>query len=42
MLNYKVECTFVKSPLNGDDIHEIRVELKQVLQDGAGDDYKEE
>ena len=42
MLNYKVECTFVKSPLKGDDIHEIKVELKQVLQDGAGDDYKEE
>ena len=42
MLNYKVECTFVKSPLRGDDIHEIKVDLKQVLQDGAGDDYKEE
>ena len=42
MLNYKVECTFVKSPLRGDDTHEIKVDLKQVLQDGAGDDYKEE
>ena len=42
MLNYKVECRFVKSPLRGDDIHEIKVELKQVLFDGAGDDYKEE
>mmetsp|Transcript_15356 Transcript_15356/g.24089 ORF Transcript_15356/g.24089 Transcript_15356/m.24089 type:complete len:189 (-) Transcript_15356:86-652(-) len=42
MLNYKVDCTFLKSPLKGDEIHEIKVELKQVLQDGAGDDYKEE
>lgn len=42
MLNYKVECLFTKSPLKGDDIHEIRVDLKQVLYDGAGDDYKEE
>ena len=42
MLNYKVECTFVKSPLRGDETHEIKVDLKQVLQDGAGDDYKEE
>ena len=42
MLNYKVECSFKKSPLKGDDIHEIMVALKQVLQDGAGDDYKEE
>jgi trafficking protein particle complex subunit 3 len=42
MLNYKVECAFLKSPLKGDDIHEIKVDLKQVLADGAGDDYKEE
>jgi hypothetical protein len=42
MLNYKVDCQFVKSPLRGDDIHEIKVELKQVLMDGAGEDYQEE
>lgn len=42
MLNYKVDCQFVKSPLKGDDIHEIKVDVKQVLADGAGDDYKEE
>lgn len=42
MLNYKVECTFVQSPLRGHDIHEIKVDLVQVLQDGAGDDYHEE
>mmetsp|Transcript_5366 Transcript_5366/g.14516 ORF Transcript_5366/g.14516 Transcript_5366/m.14516 type:complete len:187 (-) Transcript_5366:962-1522(-) len=42
MLNYKVDCTFVKSPLRGDDVHEIRVDLKQVVAAGAGDDYKDE
>lgn len=42
MLNYKVECTQTKSTLRGDEVDEIKVELKQVLQDGAGDDYKEE
>ena len=42
MLNYKVECTLVKNTLKGDDVDEIKVDLKQMLQDGAGDDYKEE
>eukprot|EP00934_Nitzschia_sp_Nitz4_P003404 Nitzschia sp. Nitz4//scaffold160_size51814//31136//31798//NITZ4_006914-RA/size51814-processed-gene-0.54-mRNA-1//1//CDS//3329537857//3394//frame0 len=42
MLQYKVQCTFVQSPLRGDETHEIRVELLQVLQDGAGEDYHEE
>ena len=42
MLNYKVECTFIKSLLKGDDIHEIKVDLKQVMADGAGEDYQEE
>jgi hypothetical protein len=37
-----VDCQFVKSPLRGDDIHEIKVDLKQVLMDGAGEDYQEE
>lgn len=42
MLNYKVTCTFAQSPLKGNEIHEIKVDLHQILQDGAGDDYKEE
>jgi hypothetical protein len=28
--------------LQGDEVNEIRVELKEILSDGAGDDYKEE
>ncbi|VEU34448.1 unnamed protein product [Pseudo-nitzschia multistriata] len=42
MLNYKVDCTLVKSTLKGDDVDEIKVDLKSVMQDGAGDDYHEE
>lgn len=41
-VNLKVNCTFVKDMLKGDDVNEIKVELKEVLMDGAGDDYKEE
>ena len=42
MLNYKVDCSLVKSTLRGDDVDEIKVDLKSVLQDGAGEDYHEE
>lgn len=41
-VNLKVDCKFVKDVLKGDDTNEIVVYLKEVLQDGAGDDYKEE
>jgi hypothetical protein len=41
-VNLKVKCTFVKDQLQGDETNEIHVQLEQVLQDGAGDDYKEE
>jgi len=41
-VNLKVDCTFLRDVLRGDEVNEIRVELKEVLVDGAGDDYKEE
>jgi hypothetical protein len=41
-VNIKVTCTFVKDVLKGDDVNEIRVEVKEILTDGAGDDYKDE
>ena len=41
-VNLKVECNIVRDTLKGDDVNEIRVELKEVIADGAGDDYKEE
>mmetsp|Transcript_15707 Transcript_15707/g.26822 ORF Transcript_15707/g.26822 Transcript_15707/m.26822 type:complete len:204 (+) Transcript_15707:118-729(+) len=41
-VNLKVECNIVRDTLKGDEMNEIRVELKEVLADGAGDDYKEE
>lgn len=41
-VNLKVDCSIVRDTLKGDELNEIRVELKEVLSDGAGDDYKEE
>ncbi len=41
-VNMKVECDFVRDVLKGHDATEIRVELKEVLADGAGEDYHEE
>ena len=41
-VNLKVECSIVRDTLKGGELNEIRVELKEVLADGAGDDYKEE
>ena len=41
-VNLKVECRFVRDALRGDEVNEIRVELKEVLTDGAGEDYQEE
>ena len=41
-VNMKVECDFVRDVLKGDEATEIRVELKEVLADGAGEDYHEE
>ena len=32
----------MRDTLKGDELNEIRVELKEVISDGAGDDYKEE
>ena len=41
-VNMKVTCNFVRDVLRGDDVNEIRVELKEILTEGAGEDYKEE
>jgi hypothetical protein len=38
----RVECRFIKDALNGDDATEIRVNLKEVLSDAAGRDYRDE
>jgi hypothetical protein len=42
MLQYDTECKMVQSQLKGDETNEIVVQLNQVLQDGAGEDYQEE
>mmetsp|Transcript_15801 Transcript_15801/g.23121 ORF Transcript_15801/g.23121 Transcript_15801/m.23121 type:complete len:197 (-) Transcript_15801:896-1486(-) len=41
-VNMKVECDFVRDVLKGDDVNEISVILKEVMADGAGEDYHEE
>lgn len=42
MLQYDVNCRMVQSQLKGHETNEIVVDLKQVLQEGAGEDYHEE
>jgi trafficking protein particle complex subunit 3 len=41
-VNLKVECEFVRDILQGHDVNEIRVNLKEVIAEGAGEDYQEE
>jgi hypothetical protein len=38
----RVDCRFIKDVLTGDDATEIRVQLKEVLADAAGRDYRED
>jgi len=42
MLQFEVSSKIVQTVLRGGDTNEIRVELKQILQEGAGEDYQEE
>ncbi len=42
MLSMRVEAHFAKDALSGDDATEIRVQLKEVLGEAAGKDYKED
>jgi trafficking protein particle complex subunit 3 len=42
MLQFDVTATVTKTVLRGHEVNEITVELKQILQDGAGEDYHEE
>ncbi len=41
-VNMKVSCNFARDVLRGDDVNEIKVELKEMLADGAGEDYQDE
>ncbi len=41
-LSMRVDCRFIKDVLTGDDATEIRVQLKEVLADAAGRDYRED
>ena len=42
MLQFDVTCKMTQSQLKGHDVNEMVVDLKQVLQEGAGEDYHDE
>jgi trafficking protein particle complex subunit 3 len=42
MLQFDVSSRIASTVLGGGDTNEIAVELKQILQEGAGEDYQEE
>ena len=41
MIKYRVECRFVKDTLKGDEVNEIRVELKQMVEESFGEEYND-
>ena len=41
MVQMQVECRFVRDILRGDEVSEIRVELKGMVKSEMGDDYKD-
>ena len=42
MIQKRVKCSFVRDALKGEGTNEIRVELLEVMEDVAGDEYKDE
>ncbi|OQR98166.1 trafficking protein particle complex subunit 3 [Achlya hypogyna] len=42
MVQMRVEAKFTKDTLQGDDVTEIRLELKGMIEEAMGDEYKEE
>lgn len=42
MVNLNVDCYLKREVLAGDELNEIRVELKEIISDGAGEEYQEE
>ncbi|GAB9471057.1 Trafficking protein particle complex subunit 3 [Globisporangium polare] len=42
MVQMRVEARFVKDVLQGDEVSEIRLELKGMIEEAMGDEYKED
>ncbi|KAJ1454138.1 NO signaling/Golgi transport ligand-binding domain-containing protein [Pelagophyceae sp. CCMP2097] len=42
MVQMRVECYFVRDMLRGDDVNEIRVELKEMIADEMASEYRRE
>lgn len=41
MVQLRVDCRFVRDVLRGDDVNEIRIELREVLEDEMSSEYAE-
>mmetsp|Transcript_9386 Transcript_9386/g.35144 ORF Transcript_9386/g.35144 Transcript_9386/m.35144 type:complete len:189 (-) Transcript_9386:30-596(-) len=42
MIQYRVEVQFVRDVLRGDDVNELRVELKEIMNEEMSEEYKED
>ena len=42
MVSMKVHCYFLRDTLRGDDVNEIRLELKEIIQDQMAEEYSRE
>ncbi|POM68298.1 Trafficking protein particle complex subunit 3 [Phytophthora palmivora] len=42
MVQMRVEAQFIKDVLQGDEVSEIRLELKGMIEEAMGDEYKED
>mmetsp|Transcript_22003 Transcript_22003/g.70870 ORF Transcript_22003/g.70870 Transcript_22003/m.70870 type:complete len:192 (+) Transcript_22003:61-636(+) len=42
MVMMKVDCFFVRDTLRGDDVNELRLELKEILKDEMAEEYSRE
>jgi hypothetical protein len=41
MVQMQVECKFVRDVLKGDEVSELRIELKGIVKSGMAEDYAE-
>ena len=42
MVMLRVECYFVRDTLRGDEVNEIRIELKEAIKDEMAEEYSRE
>ena len=42
MVQLKVQCYFLRDTLRGDDVNEMRLELKEIIKDEMAEEYSRE